>query len=169
MKDMKEMTAPVVQKDCQHVVAMEEAFEGCGCSASTTNPMPSCCGTRLSLLQTDAVEDKRQNVNVLLGEVLMKASLAGMIGVTVLCLVRTQGFTEDEMDKLADVRVVDEEYEWLRFKEDSPLVLYLATVEMLICGSCAVTAAAMYQRRGSEPKGGKSQPASPEKLKSKKA
>ncbi|CAK9028200.1 unnamed protein product [Durusdinium trenchii] len=81
-------------------------------------------------------------------QVLMKASLAGMIGVTVLCLVRTQGFTEDEMDKLADVRVVDEEYEWLRFKEDSPLVLYLATVEMLICGSCAVTAAAMYQRRG---------------------
>ena len=25
----------------------------------------------------------------------------GMIGVTVLCLVRTQGFTEEQMDKLA--------------------------------------------------------------------
>ena len=66
---------------------------------------------------------------------------------------------------------MDEEYEWLRFKEDSPLVgsqsdmsekrrerrerrlqvLYLGTVELLICGSCAVTAAAMYQRNGSKP------------------
>ena len=27
-------------------------------------------------------------------------------------------------------------------------MLYLGTVELLICGSCAVTAAAMYQRRG---------------------
>eukprot|EP00435_Cladocopium_sp_Y103_P047416 s2011_g13.t3 len=110
------------------------------------------------------VEDKSQNVNVMLGNVidsgecailfggginffavLMKISLACMIGVTVLCLVRTQGFTEEEMDKLA-FGTMDEEYEWLRFKEDSPLVLYLGTVELLICGSCAVTAAAMYQR-----------------------
>ena len=30
-------------------------------------------------------------------------------------------------------------------------VLYLGTVELLICGSCAVTAAAMYQRNGSKP------------------
>lgn len=94
---------------------------------------------------TAEVEDKSQNVNVMLGNVLMKISLACMIGVTVLCLVRTQGFTEEEMDKMA-FGTVDEEYEWLRFKEDSPLVLYLGTVELLICGSCAVTAAAMYQR-----------------------
>ncbi|CAE7248635.1 unnamed protein product [Symbiodinium necroappetens] len=71
----------------------------------------------------------------------MKLSLVCMVAVTVLCLVRSGG--EEDLDPRDT-----EEYERLRFQEDSPLVLYLATVEMLICGSCAATAAAMYSRQG---------------------
>ncbi|CAE7550364.1 unnamed protein product [Symbiodinium sp. CCMP2592] len=81
----------------------------------------------------------------LLVQAVMKLSLVCMVAVTVLCLVRS-GEAED-LDPRAGPQAT-EEYERLRFKEDSPLVLYLATVEMLICGSCAATAAAMYSRQG---------------------
>eukprot|EP00438_Fugacium_kawagutii_P011687 Skav234588 [mRNA] locus=scaffold313:404027:406765:- [translate_table: standard] len=55
------------------------------------------------------------------------------------CLIRTQGFTEEEMDKLAVGPAVT--------PPALLAVLYLGSVELLICGSCAVTAAAMYQRK----------------------
>ncbi|CAJ1375065.1 unnamed protein product [Effrenium voratum] len=98
-----------------------------------------------SLGQEEGEEvDKRQNVNVVFGQVMMKVALVAMIAVTILCLVRTK--------TLSDLERLESSDEWLRFKEDSPIVLYLATVEMLICGSCAVTAAAMYQRRGHQMK-----------------
>ncbi|CAE7422566.1 unnamed protein product [Symbiodinium sp. CCMP2456] len=73
----------------------------------------------------------------------MKLSLVCMVAVTVLCLVRSG---EEDLDLRAEgsQEATEEEYERLRFKE----VLYLATVEMLICGSCAATAAAMYSRQG---------------------
>ncbi|CAE7393823.1 unnamed protein product [Symbiodinium microadriaticum] len=97
-----------------------------------------------SLGQEDGEEevlDQQQQVNFTFGQAVMKLSLVCMVAVTVLCLVRSGG--EEDLDPRDT-----EEYERLRFQEDSPLVLYLATVEMLICGSCAATAAAMYSRQG---------------------
>jgi len=35
----------------------------------------------------------------------------------------------------------------LQFRRDSPVVLYIGAIEILICGACAHTAARMYQRR----------------------
>jgi hypothetical protein len=40
-----------------------------------------------------------------------------------------------------------EETEEEAFQRDSPIVLYMAVIEILACGACALTAASMYQRR----------------------
>jgi len=82
-------------------------------------------------------EDESQSVNAVVGSTLVKVAMLMMVGTTVLLAVRNRSF-------VASKDLVERE----EFSRDSPLVLlYIAAVELLVCGACAHTAALMYKRR----------------------
>jgi len=85
------------------------------------------------------VDDKRQDVNLIFGKLLTKIAFLAMIGLTVLFLVRSRANPDGDP---YDVVTREEE-----FARDSPIIMYIACVELLICGACSHTAALMYRRR----------------------
>jgi len=94
--------------------------------------------------EDSAVEDQSQQVNMIFGQVVIKAAMFFMIGTTILLMVT--GANEPRQQE-PDEKESPATYDADDFKRDSPIILYLATVEILICGACAHTAATMFQRR----------------------
>lgn len=84
--------------------------------------------------------DDRQHVNRVLGQGLVSVAVTLMVAITVLLVERSSSI-EMEPDFGS---VLDEHAD---FKRDAPMVLYLGALELLVCGSCAHTAAVMYRRR----------------------
>jgi len=84
-------------------------------------------------------EDARQHFNQTFGRTLVKFALLCIVGIMVLVVVRT-----GPLQSTDESETFTEEDE---FKRDSPIVLFLAAVEILICGACAHTAALLYKRR----------------------
>mmetsp|Transcript_44920 Transcript_44920/g.103826 ORF Transcript_44920/g.103826 Transcript_44920/m.103826 type:complete len:635 (-) Transcript_44920:70-1974(-) len=85
------------------------------------------------------VEDRRQSVNMAFGRLMVRVALLAMIGLTVLFVVRNRSMPGDtDFHQLTEAQ---------QFSRDSPVVLYIAAVELLVCGACSHTAAQMYRRR----------------------
>jgi len=84
------------------------------------------------------VEDKRQSTNEVFGGIMVKSSMVVVIALTAMMLARNNGMQGKKLDSLTE----DQEFE-----RDSPIVLYLAAFELLVCGACARTASVMYKRR----------------------
>jgi len=82
------------------------------------------------------VDDQSQNVNTMVGNALVKVSMLTMVGTTVLLAVRNGSLVGSK--DMADSE---------EFRRDSPLVLYIGAIELLVCGACSHTAALMYKRR----------------------
>uniref|UniRef100_A0A7S2ICW5 Uncharacterized protein n=1 Tax=Zooxanthella nutricula TaxID=1333877 RepID=A0A7S2ICW5_9DINO len=68
-----------------------------------------------------------------------------MVGITILIVLRNGNIDTTAEDWAKYMTREQAEHE--EFQRDAPLVLYLAAVELLICGACAQTAATMYTRR----------------------
>lgn len=81
-------------------------------------------------------EDMRQNFNKAFGRALVKLSLIFMVLITGILLFRKP--SSRDVETLTEAEI---------FKRDAPLILYIAAIEVLICGACAHTAAVMYKRR----------------------
>jgi len=78
------------------------------------------------------LDDQSQSENRVVGNTLVKVGMLMMAGITVLLALRIGS---------SDAKKHDE------FSRISPLVLYIAALELLVCGACSHTAAVMYERR----------------------
>jgi hypothetical protein len=87
------------------------------------------------------VEDHRQKLNETFGLVMTRASTLCAIAIVVKLVATNQRFSEGAELQTTELTPAEE------FRRDSPIVLFMAALEMLACGACALTAAAMYRRR----------------------
>lgn len=95
-------------------------------------------------------EDKRQCFNRIFGKAMTRLSFLLIAGLT--AFVFWEGDPAAEAGPRAQMGdwqgIPKQEIEKIEFKTDSPLVLYLAVMELLVCGATASTAAALYTRKG---------------------
>eukprot|EP00929_Paragymnodinium_shiwhaense_P003575 TRINITY_DN104150_c0_g1_i1.p1 TRINITY_DN104150_c0_g1~~TRINITY_DN104150_c0_g1_i1.p1 ORF type:complete len:714 (+),score=163.09 TRINITY_DN104150_c0_g1_i1:130-2271(+) len=100
--------------------------------------------------------DDRQSVNEMFGNIILKIGGFFLLAVTVLYLVLTPKYQpvyqeddeayEEFMTTFGKSKYT-EEHDRQMFQHDAPMLLYLGVIEILVCGACAQTAAAMYKRR----------------------
>lgn len=94
------------------------------------------------------VEDHRQKFNQTFGLVMTRCALLCTVGITVKIMLMSPNFepvnTENASRSAEDGSYGDAVDD---FRRDSPIVLYMAAIELLACGACALTAASMYKRR----------------------
>lgn len=131
-------------------------------------PALSCCKSRSSKYQTlgqdedddsAALQDDRQRVNRRFGLVMIRVAMFCAVAITIKLMVQNRGLSPDDYygggtnssavsteDDVTDLDAM-KEYAKDAFHRDSPIVLFMAVVEILACGACATTAAAMYRRR----------------------
>merc|ERR1719203_1473431 len=76
---------------------------------------------------------------------MIRIAMLAMVGITVMMVVRNSQYNSRETRWQKGMTPA--EFDDQEFKRDAPIVLYLGAVELLICGACAQTAAAMYTRR----------------------
>eukprot|EP00927_Polykrikos_kofoidii_P052244 TRINITY_DN46023_c0_g1_i1.p1 TRINITY_DN46023_c0_g1~~TRINITY_DN46023_c0_g1_i1.p1 ORF type:complete len:691 (-),score=129.32 TRINITY_DN46023_c0_g1_i1:166-2238(-) len=133
------VASQIRQVPCIHVVLerFRKKFCGKGRYESLGQEEEGEAGTEANLT------DDRQSVNQILGQVLVKVGVFLMISVTAVLVLRETSFDKNgsEADSLGG------NYDRIQFWRDSPMILYLAAIEVLICGACAHTASTMYRRR----------------------
>mmetsp|Transcript_35714 Transcript_35714/g.65525 ORF Transcript_35714/g.65525 Transcript_35714/m.65525 type:complete len:205 (-) Transcript_35714:428-1042(-) len=134
-------------------------------------PALSCCKSRSRKYQTlgqdedddsAALQDDRQHVNRTFGLVMIRIAMFFAVTVTIKMMVQNRKLQGDydyyggganssaaSTDGASDATDFDamKEYAKDNFHRDSPIVLFMAVVEILACGACATTAASMYRRR----------------------
>jgi len=81
--------------------------------------------------------DKRQDVSMMFGRIMVRMAALAAIGLTVFFLVLHNTLAGPGQ------RSTPEE----DFRTHSPLIMYFAVLELLVCGACSKTAALMYRRR----------------------
>jgi len=90
-------------------------------------------------------EDHRQKFNQTFGLVASRTAVLCAVGITVKLITTNPGFQPAGADGRREPDTYDNPVD--EFKRDSPLVLYMAVIELLACGACALTASSMYTRR----------------------
>lgn len=117
-----------------------------------------------------AMQDVRQNINKTFGTAMIRTAMFVAVAITIKLVVTNRRLNRDynygyidEADGSstttsgpeanpykepsdADLKAM-EEMAKESFHRDSPIVLYMAVIELLACGACATTAASMYRRR----------------------
>mmetsp|Transcript_747 Transcript_747/g.2177 ORF Transcript_747/g.2177 Transcript_747/m.2177 type:complete len:641 (+) Transcript_747:108-2030(+) len=86
-------------------------------------------------------DDRSQGANAVLGQCMVTLGLLCMVGITAMFYV-----TSEDEPPLAGAGNHKDLYRE-EFRQDSPIILYMGAIEILLCGACAHTAALMFKRR----------------------